>query len=215
MTSSDQLISNYIDFLQQRGFPCIAAKAAVAKGHIHCFVAYDIRCEQDDKPIHEFLLAFVDGYRRSAQQFHSAAIIFQHPDSLDDHEFDTYFWKRLSLLNHIDKQLHVPDPRVKNDPRSPHFSFSIGSEAFFVIGLHPRSCRKARRFDYPTIVFNPHAEFEKLRDSGRYQSMKETVRKRDANFSGSVNPLLTDFGDESEVHQYSGVRHSPDWTCPL
>jgi hypothetical protein len=45
--------------------------------------------------------------------------------------------------------------------------------------------------------------------------MKTAVRKRDEIFSGSVNPMLSDFGEASEVLQYSGKVYDETWTCPF
>jgi FPC/CPF motif-containing protein YcgG len=68
---------------------------------------------------------------------------------------------------------------------------------------------------YPALAFNPHAEFQKLRATNHYESMKEIVRKRDIAYSGSINPMLSDFGEASEVYQYSGRNYNEDWKCPL
>lgn len=57
--------------------------------------------------------------------------------------------------------------------------------------------RLARQFKYPALVFNPHAEFEKRSQADRYEQMKKVVRKRDVVYSGSVNPMLKDFGEAS------------------
>jgi FPC/CPF motif-containing protein YcgG len=101
------------------------------------------------------------------------------------------------------------------DVSSPQFSFSLCSEAFYIIGLHPASNRKARQFSHPALVFNPHAQFELLRHGMKYEPMKLAVRKRDTSYSGSVNPMLQDFGTQSEVSQYSGRIYDKGWSCPL
>jgi FPC/CPF motif-containing protein YcgG len=88
-------------------------------------------------------------------------------------------------------------------------------EALFVIGLHPASSRVTRRFAHPTIVLNPHEQFDELRKKGRYESMKKTVRRRDKKLSGSINPMLDDYGSSSEALQYSGRRYDANWKCPL
>jgi hypothetical protein len=41
------------------------------------------------------------------------------------------------------------------------------------------------------------------------------VRKRDIAYSGSINPMLNDFGNASEVYQYSGKQYTSDWVCPF
>ncbi len=101
------------------------------------------------------------------------------------------------------------------NPSAPEFSFSLKEEAFFIIGLHPASSRPARQFKYPALVFNPHLQFEQLREANKYQSIKYAVRKRDIAYSGSINPMLTDFGEASEVYQYSGRKYDEQWQCPL
>ena len=54
-----------------------------------------------------------------------------------------------------------------------------------------------------------------MKTGARYEKMKTIVRKRDIVYSGSVNPMLTDFGEASEVYQYSGRKYDSDWKCPL
>jgi hypothetical protein len=129
--------------------------------------------------------------------------------------FDQFFWQRLQALSNLDSEKYAYDQRVSDDPGSENFSFSLKSEAFFIIGLHPASSRPARKFKYPTIVFNPHAQFEKLRKLGQYQKMQNIIRKRDTALAGGINPMLTDFGTASEVYQYTGQQLDNNWTCPL
>ena len=212
---NNAVIKEYIQYLQAKPFPCIAAKAALAHDHIKCMVADHIACPKDDQAIISFLYGFIDAYRASETPYHSAAILFREPLHLSEELFESFFWQRLQSLSNIDAQHYSYDKRVDKDPTSSNFSFSLKKEGFFIIGLHPDSSRLARRFKYPAIVFNPHAEFEKLRNNGRYDQMKETVRKRDMDFSGSVNPMLKDFGEFSEVFQYSGRQHDAEWKCPL
>jgi hypothetical protein len=147
--------------------------------------------------------------------YHSAAIIFKMNGNMNEAMFDDVLWQRLQALSNIDAQHHGYDKRVSADPSSPDFSFSIKEEAFYIIALHPSSSREARKFKYATLVFNPHHQFEKLRESSKYNNLKGVVRKRDIAFSGSVNPMLDDFGESSEVYQYSGRKYDGSWECPL
>ncbi|MBA4168378.1 MAG: YqcI/YcgG family protein, partial [Chitinophagaceae bacterium] len=105
--------------------------------------------------------------------------------------------------------------RVCADPHDASFSFSLKEEAFFVIGMHRDSSRASRRFRYPTLVFNPHDQFVKLRAANQYKRLQQIVRKRDIAYSGSVNPMLDDFGNRSETYQYSGRCYDGSWKCPL
>ena len=213
---SDELIKKaYSAFLNKKGFPCVAAKAALSRRHIQCMVAMHMGCPAQDKIILQFLYSFVDKYRASEDSYHSAAVIFREPLVMDEKIFDSLMWQRLNSLNSLDKQTYSHDRRVDSDPSSSHFSFSLKEEAFFILGLHSGSSRRSRQFEYPALIFNPHAEFEKLRMSNRYAKMKEVVRKRDVEYSGSINPMLADFGEASEVYQYSGMKYNAGWICPL
>ena len=157
----------------------------------------------------------MDTYRTSEKLYHSAAIIFKGPEAPNESMFKELFWQRLQALSNLDAQRYGYDRRVVADPSSPDFSFSLKEEAFFVIGLHPGSSRPARQFAYPTMVFNPHAQFEQIRDNGRYNSIRDTIRTRDVAYSGSINPMLQDYGDASEAYQYSGKAYDETWKCPF
>jgi uncharacterized protein len=216
MQPSETIIKEYLEFLSNPDFPCVAAKAAQAKNRAYCFAAGHMACPEHDAAILKFIYNFVDTYRTINKPYFSAAVIFDSPMSCTEEEYDGMLWSRLSSLALMDRGNGFRhDPRVDADPSSPKFSFSIKEEAFFIVGLHNDSNRRSRRFKYPTLIFNPHAEFEKLRELGRYEKMKRIVRKRDSAFSGSVNPTLNDFGERSEIYQYTGIPYSSDWVCPL
>lgn len=201
--------------LQSRDYPCIAAHDAASKQTLSCFVADHMACPKDDHVILKFIYEFIDNFRAASKGYHSVAIIFKGPLELDDFSFDKLLWQRLQSLADLDALHYNYDPRVDKDVSSTHFSFSMKEEAFYIIGLHPSSKRAARNFKYPTLVFNPHAQFEKLRDQNHYTKMQAIVREREMVYSGSVNPMLTDFGESSEVFQYSGNQYDKEWKCPL
>ena len=215
MKTASIIIEEYLQHLQTKGFPCIAAQAAVSRDHVRCMVSKAMESPQEDRHILEFLHGFVDDYRRADSPYHSAAVIFRTPEVRDEWMFDRLLWARLNALAHLDRQVYRHDPRVDEDPESSRFSFSLKEEAFFIIGLHPASRRRARVFKYATLVFNPHQEFERLRKTNRYERMKHAVRKRDVAYSGSVNPMLGDFGEKPETRQYSGIHYKSSWKCPL
>ena len=212
---AERIIEEFRHFIGDDAYPCVAARAALKREQIQCFVAGHLGCPNDDHAILSFIYNFVDVYRNSAAELHSAAVIFTQPESVSESLFDLLLWKRLQALSEMDAKKYAYDKRVDDDPMAPGFSFSLGEEAFFIIGLHPGSSREARRFKYPALVFNPHAQFEELRKQHRYEKMKKIVRKRDLLYSGSINPMLADYGDASEVFQYSGRQYGSDWACPL
>jgi uncharacterized protein len=213
--ATETFIEEYKSFLHRKEYPCIAAKAAIQKQQVRVFVADHMACPKDDRSILNFLYKFVDEYRSSKEFFHSAAIIFKGPETMDEEDFERMLWTRLQALANLDAKDYAYDKRVSSDPTSTDFSFSIKEEAFYIIGLHPKSSRPARSFKYPTLVFNPHQQFDDLRSTNRYEKMKNIVRKLDTAYSGSVNPMLQDFGKTSEVFQYSGRKLDHSWQCPL
>jgi FPC/CPF motif-containing protein YcgG len=73
----------------------------------------------------------------------------------------------------------------------------------------------ARRFPNPTLVFNLHDQFERLREEGRYEKMREKILTRDKEIAGDINPMLARHGEASEARQYSGRQVGPEWKCPF
>jgi FPC/CPF motif-containing protein YcgG len=65
------------------------------------------------------------------------------------------------------------------------------------------------------MVFNVHAQFERLREERLFERMQETIRSRDLKLQGSLNPNLSDFGKQSEAKQYSGRPVEKEWKCPF
>jgi len=213
--ADELIIEQYKAYLEKKEFACIAAKAALGRQQIKCFVADHLACPKDDTAIVQFLYSFIDAYRKSDELYHSAAIIFKGPEMRNERMFDELLWQRLQALSDMDARSFDYDNRVAADPSSGKFSFSLKEEAFYIVGLHPASSRLTRQFSYPTLVFNPHKQFEQLRETAKYNNIKGVVRKRDVAYSGSVNPMLDDFGEVSEVFQYSGRKYDESWECPL
>lgn len=219
------LLQNYNDvpsigekferFIQDTRFPCVMAKAAIAKEQLLAFTAGHMACPAHDDAILQFLYGCVDKYQSGHNGYTSAVVFFTEPTQLAEALFETLFWQRLQALSDLDAKKYPYDSRVSADPSSPDFSFSLKGEAFYVIGLHPASSRKARQFVYPALVFNPHGQFESLKAMHKYENIKKVTRKRDTLFSGSVNPMLEDFGKRSEVSQYTGKLYNEEWKCPL
>jgi FPC/CPF motif-containing protein YcgG len=209
------VFEEYREYVNNKEFACVAAKAALAKQQIHCMVGGHMACPRDDDAILQFLYQFIDVYRNSAEIYHSAAVIFEPSGIASEEMFDSLLWQRLQALSVLDARNYFYDSRVEGVPTSPKFSFSLKQEAFFIIGLHPNSSRLVRQFKYPALVFNPHQQFEQLKETNKYESLKKVVRKRDLSVSGSINPMLEDFGEASEVYQYSGRQYDKNWLCPL
>ena len=199
-----------------KDFPCVGAKSALARGTLEVLVCHSLTSAWDDVRIHSELLEWARNWRNDPSGLRSLAVVFEGPDNLSEAEFEALMWERIQSLTDKDAWRGQPyDHRVSADPDDPHFSLSFGGEAFFVVGLHPRASRPARRFPRPTMVFNLHEQFENLRDEGRYERMREKIIERDVALAGAPNPMLARHGETSEARQYSGRAVGENWRCPF
>jgi FPC/CPF motif-containing protein YcgG len=203
-------------FIAAPPFPCVGAKAALSRDQIAIVVARDIASAWDDLRIYPLLLDFVEAYRADPTLFRSFAVVFEGPRHLSEAEFEACLWDRAQSLTDKDAWAGKPyDTRVSDDPHDTHFSLSFGGEAFFIVGLHPRASRPARRFHTPCLIFNLHDQFERLRAEGTYDKLRTSILSRDEKLAGSINPMLARFGEASEARQYSGRAVGEGWECPF
>jgi FPC/CPF motif-containing protein YcgG len=161
------------------------------------------------------LYAFVAERLGRGEQFTTFVAVFRERLGGGERRFEHALWRQLRRLHELDRRYHEWDPRVSSDPADPNFSFSIAGNAFFVVGMHPRANRQARRFPWPALVFNAHQQFEDLRRDGRFDGLQRGIRKRDLVLQGSPNGNLTNYGEHSEARQYAGRIVEEDWTCPF
>jgi hypothetical protein len=209
----EQLLYSHV---QDTAFPCVGAKAALAKGTLEVLACDRIDSSWDDLRIHDGLLRFAAQYRQNRGLFRSFAVVYKGPDGLSEEAFERALWARVQSLS--DKDVwrgQRYDGTVSPDPTNPHFSLSFGGEAFFIVGLHPQASRPARQFGRPTMVFNLHDQFETLRAQGKYEGMREKIMVRDEALAGSRNPMLQRHGEASEARQYSGRAVGAEWACPF
>ena len=204
------------DFIADPVFPCVGAKSAMARNQLAIVVARDITSAWDDLRIYPLLLDFVESYREAPTLFRSFAVVFEGPRSLSESAFEHHLWERAQSLSDKDAWNGKPyDERVSADPHDTHFSLSFGGEAFFIVGLHPQASRPARRFAAPVMIFNLHDQFEQLRLQGAYDRLRSSILSRDEALAGSINPMLSRYGESSEARQYSGRIVGEDWRCPF
>lgn len=202
-------------FLLDGTFPCLGARAAFNRGSYR-FGAYE---RLDDPAVTRGLMrdiyAFVTERRGIAPSFTTFAAVFRGPVIAGEREFERALWSQLARLHVLDRTLHPWDPAVSDDPADPRFSFSLAGNAFFVVGMHPKATRRARRFAWPLLVFNAHDQFEDLRTNGTFEGLQRRIRERDVRLQGDINANLADYGLHSEAAQYAGRAVEEDWTCPF
>jgi FPC/CPF motif-containing protein YcgG len=149
-------------------------------------------------------------------EFHSYVASFLEPKVRSAAAFERLLWQQLRDLHELDRQHFEWNPGVSPDPDDAAFSFSFGGGAYFIVGLSPASQRWARHFPWPTLVFNDHFQFERLREEHRFERLRDVIRERDTKLHGSANSVLEDHGSaHSEARQYAGRQVGDDWRCPV
>ncbi len=195
------------------GHPCLGARSVVRRNAYELHLYDRLGTVGAARALNADLTLF--GERIVPGELTSLVAVFNQPGAMSEARFSALLWRQLQHLHDLDHVAHAWDPRVSADPGDPDFSFSVAGTAYFVIGLHAGSSRWARRFAWPTLVFNPHEQFTALRERGAYERMRTVIRGRDAGLQGSVNPTLRDHGAISEASQYAGDAVGEGWRCPL
>lgn len=201
------------DFIIKNDHPCVMAQTVFSmdKAEIHNYENFGSLGTA--KKILKDLKQYLENYDYSSNDFYTFIAAFPDQKNYSEPKFEELLWKQLQKIHQEDKDEW--DPKVSEDPESKDFSFSIAGKSFYVVGLHPNSSRKARQSPYPALTFNLHWQFEKLREMGAYQNVRDKIRDRDRALQGSINPMLEDFGKSSEARQYSGRKVGKEWKCPF
>jgi uncharacterized protein len=196
-------------------FPCHGGKAAVRQGHYGFGLYGALGSAESSAGLARDLFTFVTRTSSLYGSFTTYLASFAGPHPADEPDFERLLWETLQQLHDMDTPYHAWDPSVSAEPESPTFSFSFGGVAFFVIGLHAASSRVARRFAWPTLVFNPHRQFDTLKSTGHYARFQQVIRRAELGLQGEINPMLSDHGVRSEAAQYSGRQVNAGWQCPF
>jgi len=210
-------IGAFRGFVLNPSFSCVGAKSAVMHESIRLGVYDQLGGVGETAGLCRDLFTFAQEVAATADdgEFKTFIAIFREPTGVDEREFERLLWNQLRDLNRADSAFHAWDPSVSDDPEDAHFGFSFAETAMFIVGLHPHSSREARRFPWPTLVFNPHAQFEDLREEGRWERLQQVIRAREEQLQGSLNPNLADYGTATEARQYSGRAVEADWHPPF
>lgn len=206
------------DMVAATDYPCVGAKSVFNRDRVRLLVLDRLADPGETGRLHRELVRFMAGHPREVgtaagnPRLASFVAAFREPVPATEADFEDLLWRQLALLHELDGADW--DEQVSPDPAHPHFGFSVAGRACFVIGMHPGASRLARRSPLPVLVFNLHSQFEQLRVSGRYDRLRDTVRRRDAALQGDINPMVADHGVRSEARQYSGRQVPDGWLPP-
>jgi len=207
--------SAFRDFVMRQEFPCVGARAAFNSESYAVTVYDELASEGATADLARDLFEFTRSEIREASEYATFVAVFTGTAPADELQFERALWRQLQKLHELDAAHFDWDPMASANPTDAQFSFSFAGQALYVIGMHPNSSREARRFRWPAMVFNPHEQFERLRADGKWKRMQETIRERDVQLQGSINPMLSDFGEVTEARQYSGRAVEDDWHAPF
>jgi FPC/CPF motif-containing protein YcgG len=201
-------------FVEEPVFPCLAGKGLVRQRGYTLGVYDQIGSESATTQLARDLAAFGEKEQLDRPAFVAFVAVFRGRPPATETLFEKALWTQLQKLHDVDEGSEW-DPSVSSNPEDPDFGFSFAKRAFFIVGLHPGSARLARRFSRAALVFNPHAQFDRLRQEGRFERLKTAIRERDLALQQEPNASLADFGARSEAQQYSGKAPQADWLCPF
>ncbi len=200
-------------FILENNHPCIMAKTVFSMDKVELHSYSDFGSLAAARRIIADLEEYILDYDFTSNDFKTFIAVFPESPNYSEIAYEKLLWKQLSNLHEVDN--NDWDPAVSRDAENEHFSFSLNGKAFYIVGMHPGASRKARRSPYTAIAFNLHWQFEKLREMGSYETVRNRIRQRDEELQGSINPMLRDFGADSEARQYSGREVEKAWQCPF
>ena len=196
-------------------YPCVGAHSAFARKGYRFGLFPELASESAVRAVCHDLYEFCHEFPIIDDHLITFIAMFRGPAIESEQHFEDLLWRQLRAMHAVDSDFFAWDKSVDSDPESNNFSFSVGGRSMYVIGMHPKASRLARTVRYPTMVFNLHEQFERLRARGNFETMKKIIRARDMVFQGSINPMLKGFGESSEARQYSGRAVPDNWLCPF
>jgi FPC/CPF motif-containing protein YcgG len=213
-----ELIDTHAHLRQQilgQFYPCTGAVSVFSQKHYRFGLYPELGDDRAVVAVCHDLYDFHHEFPIIHDHFVTFIAMFRGPAIESESHFEELMWHHLQSMHVRDAEFFSWDPRVSSDPQNPRFSFSIGGRGIFIIGMHPKASRLARVRPYPTLVFNLHEQFDRLRERGKFDAMRQMIRARDRAFQASVNPMLTSFGEQSEARQYAGRSVPENWVCPF
>lgn len=213
MSEEKTMRSSFEDFIVGQNHPCVMAQSVFSQKQVDFRIYEGLGSAATAKSILEDLQKYLNCYDFESNDFFSFIAAFKGEEALTEKEFEDKLWQQLQYIHELDDVAW--DAQVSSEPKSSNFSFSISGKAFYLVGMHPGSSRKARQSPFPVLVFNLHWQFERLREMGAYYSVRDKIRARDVLLQGTINPMLKDFGEKSEASQYSGRAVGEEWKCPF
>jgi uncharacterized protein len=195
-------------------FPCLGARAAMRSGSYLFNVHQDLRDARSVAGVTEDLRHFA-AVRHGMGNFYTYVVSFLEPRGVaDEAMWDTLVWEFLQRLHDLDDSSW--DERWSRVPEDADFALSLAGNGQLVVTLYPGASRYARRFAWPTLIFNPvEQDRANFPDDESFLRFQNRIRARDAALQGDVNPSLPPTLDDPQAPGFSGAPVGGSWRCPL
>ena len=214
MIGAIEIEREFASFVESDSFSCLVGKGVVHQ-KAHVVRAYaPLGTRAASRALAADLSRFGEG-THDRLKLRAVVAVFPRHAPRTELAFEKRLWAQLQRLHEYDDPGAPWDPSVSDDGDDPMFSFSFGGHAYFIVGLHANSSRISRSFRWPALVFNPHAQFGRLRGEGRFKRIQTAIREREIAVQGTLNPNLADFGERSEARQEAGRAGEENWGCPF
>lgn len=189
-------------------YTCLGAATAVRREHYRLGLYPALGSAEAVEGHAADLIRFAEEHPGSDHPIAVFISVFDGPVRADEIAFETDLWTHLAALDEINPSPtdEFPTESTLTDP-----GFVFAGRNFFVVGLHPGASRWARRFAWPTLVFNALSHGDPLREAGQFDRMAARIRDRDCRLQGSVNPSI----ENSRLSQFSGRSVTGEWVCPV
>ncbi len=208
-TNNNKIFEQLKQQIHNKNFSCLAAKKAFMGQKIF---HYDFKNPFSWKEIEDFIIQLKEFVHEQEGTFFKIVLCsFSYLLIGDEEDFHAFTWQFLNKLHEVDiVNGNSWVPGYSYDTNNDNFAFCMSNKAFFVVGMHPKSSRISRQMTPPCIAFNLHEQFIALRERGDFYKFQKGTRKREERLQGSLNPNLSDHGNDSEAKQYSGIAWKSD-----
>ena len=125
-------------------YPCTGAISVFAQKCYRFGLFPELACDSAVRAVCHDLYEFCHEFPNIDEQLITFIAMFRGPAIESEQHFENLLWSQLQGMHDIDSDFFAWDQRVDSDPKSNNFSFSIGGQAMFVIGMHPKASRLNR-----------------------------------------------------------------------
>jgi FPC/CPF motif-containing protein YcgG/predicted heme/steroid binding protein len=214
--SSELAHDQFVQFVKQPSYPCVCARSTLYLNK-YKFKYYDSKVNIKNNTLasdlSNFLLEQAEIWKSSnnKDRMLTTFVACFKQEEFSEQQFEFDLFTQLEHLHSLDNHDYS---NKKNTTIFPH-SFNFGGRSFFIAGLHSNSSRRARRFTYPTLVFNALDQFEMMEES--YSEIHRMNCKRESVFDwdNNYNPMIDLIPRLGACVAFSGRQIDPEtWTCP-